>query len=108
MQGRKDDTGKLPMHLIPPEAHAILAQVLKDGADRYGAHNWEAGIKFTRLYDALERHLQAWRAGEDIDPDSGRSHLEHVLCNAMFLAVLNARGRMDCDDRYKPEGMKNA
>ena len=101
-QGRKDDTGKLPMHLIPPEAHTALARVLQQGAERYGPHNWETGIKYSRLYDALERHLQAWRAGEDIDPDSGLPHLEHVFCNAMFLAVLHARSRVDCDDRYMP------
>lgn len=103
MGGRKDDTGKLPMHLIPPEAHLALARVLQQGAERYGEHNWEAGIGFNRLGNALQRHLLAWRMGEDIDPESGLPHLDHVFCNAMFLAVLNARGRVDCDDRYRPE-----
>jgi hypothetical protein len=36
--------------------------------------------------DCLLRHLfKWWYLGEDIDPDSGEHHLDHVLANALFL-----------------------
>lgn len=34
------------------------------------------------------RHLAAWAAGEERDPESGLSHLGHALCNAVFLREL--------------------
>jgi hypothetical protein len=42
------------------------------------------------------RHLEAHRSGELIDPESGRIHMAHILCNAAFLTYftqkeLNAR-----------------
>jgi hypothetical protein len=90
-EGRKDDSGKLRMDLIPPEALTALAEVLTPGAVRYGERNWERGIPDGRIVAALMRHLVAWQSGESLDPDSGLSHLKHVLCNAAFLVTFEAR-----------------
>ena len=91
-QGRKDDAGKLRFDLIPPEVLTALAEVLTPGAVRYGERSWEAGIAPGRIHAALMRHLVAWQMGEALDPDSGLSHLKHVLCNAAFLVTYESRG----------------
>ena len=30
----------------------------------------------------------AWRSGEEVDLESGKSHLPHVACNAMMIYAL--------------------
>jgi hypothetical protein len=76
-----------------------LARVLTFGAKKYAAHNWRKGIVYSRLFDALQRHLWAWWSGEEIDPESGESHLDHAACCLMFLRELSLRPELD--DRYK-------
>lgn len=83
----KHDDGKLRFDLIDPVFEEGLAQVLTYGAKKYAPNNWqnlEDGID--RHYAALRRHLNAWRQGEKIDPESGLPHMYHVATNAMFLA----------------------
>lgn len=65
-----------------------------------GVHNWRKGIAYSRLFDALMRHLWAWWGGEETDPESGESHLDHAACCLMFLRELKEM-RQDLDDRYK-------
>lgn len=88
-KGLKFDTGKLQYSLIPPETTKALAEVLTFGATKYGPNNWqivEDGNK--RYLDALFRHLEAYRSGEEIDPESGLHHLAHALTNVAFLHYL--------------------
>jgi hypothetical protein len=92
---------KAPMHLIPPVAMEESAWVHKLGADKYGPYNWrETGVCATTYISAIIRHLNAWRDGEDIDPESGRSHLAHVVCSANILLDAES-GKTLQDDRYK-------
>ena len=84
--GIKHDQGKLEYHLLSSDALNGLIEILMFGKERYGAFNWAKGLTYSRVYDALERHIKAWWNGENLDPDSHKSHLYHVLCNAMFLA----------------------
>lgn len=95
----KDDGGKPEFHLIPLEAFEHVGFVLRDGAGKYGAHNWRKGMKWSRLFNSSLRHLFAWWRGEDKDPESGEYHLAHVLANVMFLLSyqINSNGE---DDRY--------
>lgn len=59
-EGVKFDSGKLRMDLLPTDALEALARILTDGADKYGARNWEKGMAWSRPYAALLRHLLAW------------------------------------------------
>lgn len=102
-QGIKHDAGKPRMDLVPPDAVIAMACVLADGAKKYGDRNWELGMAWSRPYAALLRHLYAWWGGEDIDPESGRQHLWHVLTNAAFLVAYALRG-VGADDR--PSGVR--
>jgi hypothetical protein len=75
--------------------------VLKFGADKYAARNWEGGLSFSRCFDATQRHLIAWWAGEDNDPETGINHLAHAMCELMFILAFVVRGRKDLDDRLR-------
>lgn len=85
----KDDSGKIMPSLIEPEFMIGLANVLTDGASKYGLNNWKE-CKDTRRYeDALYRHLLQYLRGENTDSDSGHHHMLHIACNAMFLHWFN-------------------
>lgn len=105
-EGRKDDAGKLRLDLIPPEATIALGKVLTMGAAKYDDRNWEKGFNWSRAMSALKRHLTAWEAGENTDPESGYSHMEHVLCNAAFLVTFEAR-EIGTDDRAGLNGLEH-
>ena len=96
----KHDGGKVRMELLPPEFLRGVAEVLTFGAQKYSAGNWASGggFEWSRLYGALQRHLNAWANGEDIDPESGKSHLYHAGCMLAFLAV-HVERKLGTDDR---------
>ncbi len=99
--GLKFDTGKPPLSLIDRYALERIADVLAFGADKYEAHNWRKGLSQSRLIDAALRHLFAYADGEDLDSESGLSHLAHAGCCVVF-ALKMSHARPDLDDR-KPE-----
>lgn len=97
----KDAIGatKLPLHLIPGSAKAYLSLALLEGALKYGKYNWRiAGVRASIYLDALERHLEKWKNGEETDPLTGVPHLASVMaCSAI---ILDARAcGMLTDDR---------
>lgn len=84
--GRKFDGGKLRYGLTPPLAFAEMVKVLTFGAEKYEPDNWKKVPESkTRYFDALERHVWAWKMGEQIDPESGIHHLAHAMCCLAFL-----------------------
>ena len=99
-KGQHYDSGKPPLDLFPPEALVAASEVMGHGAKKYARHNWRGGIEWSRLLASALRHLTAWNAGEDIDPESGFNHLAHAECDiAMLLtSVLQGYGT---DDRYR-------
>jgi len=99
-EGVKFDQGKLRMDLLPPDVLVALAEVLTDGAAKYGDRNWEEGMAWSRPYAALMRHLLAFWGGQDTDPESGHPHMWHVLTNAAFLVAYQQR-EVGEDDRQQ-------
>jgi hypothetical protein len=97
MAGRKNDQGKPKIDLIPPGAILEVAEVLTDGVEEYGAHNWRDGIAYSRLYSAIQRHLLAFWKGENIDK-SGHRALAHACTDIMMLMEMPE----EWDDRYLP------
>lgn len=78
----KDAVGirKAPMSAVPAEVLLELGLAMMEGARKYGRHNYRiAGVRASVYYDAAMRHLMAWWEGEDIDPDSGISHLVKAM-----------------------------
>lgn len=101
-KGMKYDGEKPRMDLIDADALEGLAKVLTFGAQKYAAHNWRGGIEYSRLTAAILRHLMAIQRGEDVDPESGLPHIDHLGCCWMFLSNLT-KNRPDLDDRWKPK-----
>ena len=96
----KADGNKNQLELLPFRAIEQVGLVLTYGASKYSAHNWRKGFEWTRLTGAAMRHLFAFMRGEDLDPESGISHLAHSATNILFLLemILTNTGN---DDRYQ-------
>ena len=85
-EGVKFDLGKLEYGLLPPLALEETVKVLTFGAQKYARDNWQLVPDSKRRYfDALQRHVWAWKRGESLDPESGIHHLAHAMCCLMFL-----------------------
>jgi len=95
-----DGDKKLRPELIAPEMIESLSIVLAYGAKKYEDRNWEKGMKWSRPFGALMRHMWAWWKGEDNDPETGFSHLAHAACCIMFLLTYVTRNS-GTDDRWK-------
>ena len=54
---RDTQTGKGRYDLIPPAAIFAVARVFEEGAIKYKARNYEAGIPLSRFIDSALRHL---------------------------------------------------
>lgn len=102
---RKDDSSKPDLSLIPTVLLNEVAKGFQLGERKYGRDNYKAGLEATRLLAAALRHIYAVLDGEDLDPESGASHLGHAgCCLAMYLETQHL-GTLK-DNRYrKPEGV---
>lgn len=97
--GIKHDNEKPPMELLSSIAMIATAKVMGVGAKKYSPNNWRGGMSWTRLIGACQRHLAAFMAGEDLDPETGLPHLDHLACEVMFLQEFY-RTKKHLDDRY--------
>ena len=71
------------------------------GAKKYDDWNWARGFDWSRILDSLHRHIGAWQSGEDLDQETGISHLAHASCNIMFLQYFELFDIGKDDRRYK-------
>ena len=95
---------KTPLGLIPPYAMEQTAWVHKLGSDKYGPYNWrKTGVCASTYVNAILRHLNAWRDGETLDPESGISHLAHVACSCNILLDADHCGTLQDDRNVKPQ-----
>ena len=99
---------RVPMHLFPRTAIRWGAMAFHEGQLKYDPYNWrEAGIRASVYYGALQRHMDAWWDGEDVDPKSGLPHLAKALaCIAIMIDAQEVPGEdeMFVDDRPTPGG----
>lgn len=84
-QSVKADKGKLELSLVNPGLVKAVAEVRMYGTEKYGdSENWRK-VEPKRYVDALYRHLLAYIEGNEVDEESGLSHLAHMACNLSFL-----------------------
>jgi len=108
VEGTKYDNDKIRMELLPPEFLYATATVLTFGANKYDDRNWELGMKWSRVFGALMRHMWCWFAGNgptaksfafgSLDDDTKLSHLWHASCCMAFLVSYEERS-VGTDDR---------
>ena len=102
LQALRYNQGKLQWSLVDFKSLEGMVQVLEMGAEKYDKHNWKKGMPITQVSESLMRHLFAFLNGEETDPESGLSHISHVMCNAMFIEYI-MREKPQFDDRYESE-----
>lgn len=101
----KHDSDKARWDLQPWDALAEVTDVWTYGAKKYADRNWEKGFHFGRSFAACMRHLSSWFCGEDNDPETGKSHIAHAICNLLMLLTFVKRGT-GIDDRAKASPAK--
>ena len=84
---------------IDPEALYALAKVAGLGASKYQIHNYRRGYAWSLSYNAAQRHMMRFWAGEDIDPESGLPHVAHAAWHMLALLTYQREGA-GTDDRY--------
>lgn len=93
--GVKHDDGKIMGQLLGDFSRALLgvAEVGTFGANKYTRGGWQHVLGAEqRYYDALWRHiLQANQ--EEVDSESGLSHLEHAAWNILAVIELKKRAQ---------------
>lgn len=73
-----------------------MGKVFTMGAAKYGRFNWRKHtVSSSVYYDAAFRHLSAWFEGEDTDPESGLSHLAHVMACMNILMDAAAHDKLN-------------
>jgi hypothetical protein len=128
-KGLRFNKGKLRYELLDQDAIEGIARVLTYGAEKYtvkdangnilttGANNWQKGISWSSVIGSLKRHLAAIEKGEDYDQDlenckeckegvfcmnhSQLAHIDHLMCNAMFLSAYYRIYPQGDDRRHK-------
>lgn len=88
--GNKTDGGKPRFSLLPIVAINAVIRVMEFGAKKYGVENWrKVDNARERYYNAGMRHFTVWWEGEQADPDTGESHLAHLMCCVVFLLTVD-------------------
>jgi len=93
--GAKLDNEKPMLDLVLGDFARALQEVGKVGtmgARKYSEHGWLSVDRGeTRYLSAGLRHYFFYREGEEIDPESGLSHLAHSAWNALAVLELYLR-----------------
>lgn len=101
IQAQKE--GKTPYEFIPWGVLKADAQVHAHGAAKYGERNWRIDHILASTYEgAIMRHFIAWAMGEDLDPDSGVPHLNHIRACCAVVLDAQEHGAL-IDDRHRSE-----
>ncbi len=79
-------TAKAPRSTVSAQVMGEVGVAMLEGALKYGRHNYRvAGVRASVYYDAAGRHLDAFWEGQDIDPESGLSHITKAIAGLMVL-----------------------
>ena len=103
----KDSIGikKVSLSVLPAQVLMEIGLALMEGGRKYGVSNYRvAGVRASVYYDASMRHLMSWWEGQDIDPDSGLSHVTKAIAG---LTVLRDSMLNDMCNDDRPPKVKN-
>jgi hypothetical protein len=98
--GLRYNSGKAEIHQIPTSTFIGISKVLMYGAKKYEKNNFRKGMVWTIPYDCLMRHMFSWLDGQEVDEESGLSHLYHAAANIMML-IEYEKTCPELDDRFK-------
>lgn len=95
-----DSTKPTLQYVLGMEGLDEVAEVGAFGARKYGQWNYKAGMPWMKLLGSCTRHLWSFVHGEDVDKESGKSHLAHLVYDALMLLDYT-KHHQQLDDRYK-------
>lgn len=98
--GVKHDDSKPALQYIPKAAMFAMGDAFAHGAKKYGAFNYRGGLAVTRTLAAAVRHIYQFLDGENLDPESLKSHLGHAMAS-IAMTIDTLEHRPDLDDRPK-------
>tara|TARA_R110002074_G_scaffold81156_1_gene182055 strand:+ start:152 stop:610 length:459 start_codon:yes stop_codon:yes gene_type:complete len=103
--GKKFDSEKPKMYLLPPKATVEVAKVLTFGAAKYDEENWRKLEDAQNRYSGgALRHIFSHLDGELEDPETNLSHLAHAICCLLFKLELE----LENDKKNKEEGLRES
>jgi hypothetical protein len=78
--GLKYDEDKPDYTMVTRELMDAVSRAMMYGAKKYNRDNYKlfTSADIVRFQAALLRHMMAYTSGEELDPESGLSHLDHV------------------------------
>ena len=84
---------------VPTRVLWEVGVAMLEGALKYGRHNYRvAGVRASVYVDAAKGHLDQWCEGEDLDPDTGLSHITKAIASLVVLRDGMLEGNFQ-DDR---------
>tara|TARA_B110000858_G_scaffold190801_1_gene239247 strand:+ start:260 stop:691 length:432 start_codon:yes stop_codon:yes gene_type:complete len=102
MVGKKFDSEKPKMYLLPPKATVEVAKVLTFGAAKYDEDNWRKLEDAQKRYSGgALRHIFSHLDGELDDPETNCSHLAHAICCLMFKLELELENGKSEEERVR-------
>jgi len=78
------NTGKPKWRFMHYDSMLPMIRVLEKGAIKYAPNNWKKKLDRSEILESMQRHLAALMDGQEIDAETGESHMGHIQCNAMF------------------------
>lgn len=77
----KDATGKeiKGTQCTPEDVEKDKLELVSSGRD-----NWKLPMDLRKILESMQRHIAAIMDGEELDLESGLSHMGHIQCNALF------------------------
>jgi len=97
----KDIVGsrKAKLSVVPAGVLFDLGNAMTEGTCKYGRHNYRAiGVRSSVYYDAAVGHLFDWWEGQDIDAESGLSHVTKAIASLVVLRDAMLQDKL-VDDR---------
>ncbi len=95
------DDGKPPLANLPSAGIREVAMVQAYGHKKYkDFNNYRKGMEASRQASCAMRHIMDFMDGQDVDSESGRSHLAHAACRLLFM-LQNINDGVLIDDRFK-------
>lgn len=97
--------GKPDLGLIPYFSQEMEARVFMFGAIKHARWNHTKGLPWSVTLASLMRHVGRFNAGEDVDVESGLSHLAHAKsCCSMLLEWTQTHPELDDRRHVCPTG----
>jgi hypothetical protein len=106
LKNLKNQAGIQKLPVLSNVPVAVLREVgvgMAEGGLKYGAYQYrDSRSSAWILFDATLRHLTDWWEGEDLDPDTGLSHLTKAICSLMVMRDAELNGLLEDDRPPRP------